>query len=364
MRRVSIINQKGGVGKTTTAANLGAALANSGWRVLLIDLDPQSHLTMHYVVDLDEDRPTIYDVMTSSCTIDEAALAVRENIRLVPSDVDLAGAETELAQASGRQIILRDAVEPIAADYDIMLIDCPPSVGLLTVNALAATYEMLIPLQPHFLPLQGLAKLHETVTLVHRHINSRLRIAGIVICIHDAGTRLAGEVIEDLEQFLQAFRAVGAAWSDARLFNTRIRRNVKLAESPSHGKTIFDYAPTSHGAQDYANLAAEIFGTEQVEAFSPLLMAWLVGVDVCGDPFAKAARFARGDSRRRQGHSFPVVLRVDHARGPSADSRKEGSRLLHVARLGRRLPALRRGRRVVAEVGVCESDTEHPRLAG
>jgi len=266
MRRVSIINQKGGVGKTTTAANLGAALANSGWRVLLIDLDPQSHLTMHYVVDLDEDRPTIYDVMTSSCTIDEAALAVRENIRLVPSDVDLAGAETELAQASGRQIILRDAVEPIAADYDIMLIDCPPSVGLLTVNALAATYEMLIPLQPHFLPLQGLAKLHETVTLVHRHINSRLRIAGIVICIHDAGTRLAGEVIEDLEQFLQAFRAVGAAWSDARLFNTRIRRNVKLAESPSHGKTIFDYAPTSHGAQDYANLAAEIFGTEQVEA--------------------------------------------------------------------------------------------------
>ncbi len=266
MRRVSIINQKGGVGKTTTAANLGAALGKAGWRVLLVDLDPQSHLTMHYAPDLDADRPTVYDLLATSCGIDQVILEVRDNIALIPSDVDLVAAQTELAHVAGRQVLLRDALAPLESDYDVVLVDCPPSVGLLTVNALAATYEVLITLQPHFLALQGMAKLHETVTLVHRHINPNLRICGIVICMHEAGTRLAGEVIDDLEQFLEAFRRVGVAWSDARLFNTRIRRNIKLAESPSHGKTIFEYAPGSHGAKDYADLALEIFGVPEVQA--------------------------------------------------------------------------------------------------
>ncbi len=260
MRRVSIINQKGGVGKTTTTANLGAALAREGWRVLLIDMDPQAHLTMHYTLEVDPERPTAYDVLTAACPLDEAVLHVRDNVWLVPSDVDLAASETELAGEEGRQTILRRAVDASSGSYDVLLIDCPPSVGLLTVNALAATFEVMIPLQPHFLALQGLAKLHETVTLVHQHLNPQLRIGGVIICMHDAGTRLASEVIDDVGQFIETFRSVGAAWSDARLFGTRIRRNIKLAESPSHGKTIFDYEPGCNGALDYAALAGEIFG--------------------------------------------------------------------------------------------------------
>jgi len=261
MRRLAVINQKGGVGKTTTAANLGSAMGAAGRRVLLVDLDPQAHLTMCYGIEPGqggEDKPNIYDVLTDSVPLGQAIVNVRPNVDIVPAYIDLAGAETELVNAVGREVILRDAISAVSESYDIALIDCPPSLGLLTINALVASEEVLIPLQAHFLALQGLSKLLDTVTLVKRRITPIIRISGIVFCMFDGGTRLASEVVEDVQQFLGASRNTDCAWSDARIYSTRIRRNIKLAESPSYGQTVHDYAPTSNGAADYNSLAGEI----------------------------------------------------------------------------------------------------------
>jgi chromosome partitioning protein len=260
MRRIAVINQKGGVGKTTTTANLGAALANNGLRVLLIDLDPQGHLTLYFGAEVADGQPSVYDVLTSSTPIREVLLPVRDRITLVPADIDLAGAEAELISVTGREVLLREALDPIEHEHDIMLIDCPPSLGVLTVNALVAATEVLIPLQAHFFALQGLGKLFDTVTLVRQRINPKLHVGGIVLCMYESATRLAGEVVDDLVKFLDASRGTGSAWADARVHQTTIRRNIKLAESCSFGQTVFDYAPRSHGAIDYARLAAEMLG--------------------------------------------------------------------------------------------------------
>jgi chromosome partitioning protein len=260
MRRIAIINQKGGVGKTTTAANLGAALARSGLRVLLVDLDPQAHLSLHFGTELSEGQASIYDVLTSSMPVSEVALRVHENVTLVPADIDLAGAEAELVSVTGREVLLREALEAFHDRHDCLLIDCPPSLGVLTVNALAAASEVLIPLQAHFLALQGLGKLFDTVTLVRQRINPELRVCGIVLCMHESATRLAAEVVDDLTRFLEAARGTKVPWADACVYKTRIRRNIKLAESSSFGQTVFEYAPRSHGAIDHARLAVEIFG--------------------------------------------------------------------------------------------------------
>lgn len=265
MRQIAVINQKGGVGKTTTVANLGAALARAGRRVLLVDLDPQAHLTLHYGVELSDDQPSVYDVLTSSTPISEVALSVRENTTLVPADIDLAGAEVELISVTGREVILREALEPLASGYDFTLIDCPPSLGVLTINALSAATEVMIPLQAHFFALQGLGKLLDTVTLVRQRINPDLFVGGVVLCMHDATTRLAGEVVDDLVKFLERSRGTSTPWADARLYQTRIRRNIKLAESSSYGKTVFDYEPRSNGAIDYASLAEEVLGPIETE---------------------------------------------------------------------------------------------------
>ncbi len=272
MRRISIINQKGGVGKTTTSANLGAALAARGQRVFMIDLDPQAHLTIHLGTEPSPDRPSVYDVLTSGAAIDSAAVPARPNITLLPAYIDLAAAELELVSMVGRENILRDAVAAMPGEYDFLVIDCPPSLGLLTINALSATDEVLIPLQPHFLALQGLGKLFETVTLVRDRLNRNLRVGGVMLCLYEAGTRLATEVVDDLEQFLNASRGQNVPWSEARLFTTTIRRNIKLAECPSHGQTIFDYAPKSHGASDYARLARELLG-EPLDEVEPAATA-------------------------------------------------------------------------------------------
>lgn len=260
MRRIAIINQKGGVGKTTTTVSLGAALAAAGARVLLIDLDPQAHLTLHFGVELAEDAPTIYDVLTGGATIAETARPIRGNLTVVPADIDLAGAEAELVSVTGRELLLREAVDSAEMDHDYLLIDCPPSLGVLTVNALVACREVLIPLQAQFFALQGLGKLLDTVTLVRQRINSALAVSGVLLCMHDASTRLANEVVSDLRQFLDESRGQRFAWSNARVYETRIRRNIKLAEAPSFGQTVFEYAPRSNGAIDYAALANEIFG--------------------------------------------------------------------------------------------------------
>ncbi len=260
MRRIAVINQKGGVGKTTTTANLGAALAQSGPRVLLADLDPQAHLSLHYGVELSDAQPSIYDLLTSSTPVGEVTMAVRDRVTLIPADIDLAGAEAELVSITGREVLLREALEPIDGEHDYLLIDCPPSLGVLTVNALVAADEVLIPLQAHFLALQGLGKLLNTVALVRQRINPKLTVRGIVLCMFEPATRLANEVVEDLKGFLDKARGANLPWSDALLYDTCIRRNIKLAESSSFGQTVFDYAPRSHGALDYARLAAEVFG--------------------------------------------------------------------------------------------------------
>lgn len=257
MRVIAFINQKGGVGKTTTAVNVAAGLWRAGRRVMLVDLDPQGHATLHLGVELGPGEPSVYDVLTQTAAVAEVARYCDERLSILPAHIDLVGAEIEIAGAPNRERILASALAPHREHYDVMVLDCAPSLGLLTVNALAAATEVIIPLQPHFFGLQGLAKLLETVSLVRDHINPDLRVSGVVLCMHEKGTKLAQEVTADIERFL-ADAAPGAPWRGARLLQTRISRNIKLAECPSFGKSIFDYAPDSRGAEDYAALAQEI----------------------------------------------------------------------------------------------------------
>lgn len=260
MRRIAVLNQKGGVGKTTTVANIAAAMHLAGKRVLLIDLDPQAHLSLHFGVEVADDQASTYDLLVASTPIKNVLLHIMGGLTIVPADIDLAAAEAELISVTGREAILREALQGIDTDYDVLLIDCPPSLGVLTINALSAVQEIIIPLQGHFFSLHGLSKLLETVTLVRQRVNPKLAVAGLVLCMHDKATRLASEVADDLNRFLEAARGQPVAWADARLYRTFIRRNIKLAEASSFGKTIFDYAPRSHGAADYARLTAEILG--------------------------------------------------------------------------------------------------------
>jgi len=262
MRRIAIINQKGGVGKTTTAVNLAAALARLGQRVCVLDLDPQAHATTHLGLEPDGQAPSMYDVLVSNRPLVEVRRQVADKLWLAGSDINLAAAEVELVGVVGREVILRDLLAPGEDQFDFLLMDCGPSLGVLTLNALAAAQEVFIPLQPHFLALHGLSKLLETTGLVARRINAGLRVAGIVICQYEPTTRLGQEVIRDLQSFLDKGRELATPWATARIFGTRIRRNIKLAECPSHGSSIFDYAPSCNGAEDYTNLAREVLGEQ------------------------------------------------------------------------------------------------------
>jgi chromosome partitioning protein len=254
MRPIAMINQKGGVGKTTTAVNVAAALARDGQRVLLVDLDPQAHATMHLGVELAPGEPCIYDVLVSGVDVADTLHEVSANLTLLPAQIDLVGAELELAPRPERELILRQALQPLRDRFDMLIVDCPPSLGTLTINALAAVEEVVIPLQAHFLALQGLGRLLETVTLVREILNPPLRVVGVALCMYEKGTRLAQEVNADVRRFM-ANASPDDAWHGARVFDATIRRNVKLAECPSFGQTIFDYAPSSHGAEDYSALA-------------------------------------------------------------------------------------------------------------
>jgi chromosome partitioning protein len=258
MRRIAIINQKGGVGKTTTAVNLGAALARAGQRVLILDLDPQAHATTHLGVEPNGEAPSMYDVLIHSRPLAEVRREVEQRLWLAGSDINLAAAEVELAGVPGRELILRDQLGPEDGAFDFVLMDCAPSLGVLTLNALSAAGEVFIPLQPHFLALHGLGKLLETTGLVAKRINPGLRVTGIVLCLYEANARLTQEVVRDLETYLDKARGSATPWSQARVFGTRIRRNIKLAECPSHGQSIFAYAAGCHGADDYTALAREV----------------------------------------------------------------------------------------------------------
>lgn len=257
MRSIAIMNQKGGVGKTTTAVNVSAALADAGQKVCLIDLDPQAHASLHFGLELRPETLSIYDVLVGKLGLADVRHQVGENLAVVGSHLDLAAAELELAGVVGRERILRDKLDEDPTEFDYLLIDCPPSLGVLTLNALAAVDEVFIPLQPHYLALHGLGKLLETIELVARRLNNRLRLGGVILCMYDPNTRLAVEVSSDVDEFFR--RSQGEIpWAGAQIFQTRIRRNIRLAEAPSFGQTIFQYAPGSNGAEDYRSLALEI----------------------------------------------------------------------------------------------------------
>jgi chromosome partitioning protein len=260
-RIIALINQKGGVGKTTTTVNLGAALALAGHRVLIVDLDPQAHATLSLGVDPAGEKVTrsVYDLLLDwDDQPDPAVQQVRPNLALVPAETDLAAAESELAQAPDRHRRLAHVLAPLHSRFDFILLDCPPSLGMLTINGLSAAREVIIPMQAHFLALQGVGKLLETVKLVHSKLNPALRVTGVVLCNHDSTATHTQEVVADLEGFFQAAHAQDTPWSSAQLFRPAIRRNIKLAECPSFGQTIFDYAPTAPGAADYRALAEAI----------------------------------------------------------------------------------------------------------
>ena len=260
MRSIAIINQKGGVGKTTTAVNLSAALAAEGHRVCIVDLDPQAHASLHLGIALAEGVPSIYEVLTSDARIADVKRPVNDRLSIVPSHLDLAAAELELAGEVGRELILRDKLAQEELDCDFLLVDCPPSLSILTLNALTAVGEVFLPLQPHFLALHGLSKLLRTIEVVTQRLNANLRLSGVVLCMYDSGTRLAAEVSADVQDFFSQPAVTDKSWEQARTFNTRIRRNIRLAEAPSFGQSIFEYAPQSHGAQDYRELAREVLG--------------------------------------------------------------------------------------------------------
>ena len=266
MRTIAVMNQKGGVGKTTTSVNLAAGLARQGNRVCLIDLDPQGHAGLHLGVEATGNQTTVYDVFSGDATLDQAKTLATENLWVVRSNIDLAAIDVELADSPGRELILRVALNDWYADppFDYVIMDCPPSLGVLTINALSAVQEVFIPLQPHFFALQGLSKLLETTALVTRRLNRELRVGGIVLCLYETGTRLAADVTEDLRYFLEQSDPT-APWANAVIFETRIRRNIKLAEAPSFGQSIFDYAAKCPGSQDYGALANEVVATASTD---------------------------------------------------------------------------------------------------
>jgi chromosome partitioning protein len=264
MRRIAIINQKGGVGKTTTAVNLAAALADCGQRVCVIDLDPQAHATTHLGIEQGGKSASMYDVLVNSRPLAEVRRQVADRLWVCGSDIDLAAAEVELAGVVGREVILRDLLLQDEGAFDFVFMDCGPSLGVLTLNALAAANEVFIPLQPHFLALHGMGKLFETTALVAKRINPSLKVTGVMLTLYEANTRLAQEVIQDLQEFLDKSRGGNTPWAKARIFGTRIRRNVKLAECPSFGQSIFSYQPQCNGAEDYAALAREVLGETPV----------------------------------------------------------------------------------------------------
>lgn len=264
MRVIALMNQKGGVGKTTTTANLGAALAEAGKRVCLIDMDPQAHLTINYGVEPSTTEKSLYTMLVEDGSFLEAMQRLDKRVALVPSSIDLAAVEVELVNVAGRETLLRHRLAASEHDFDFVLLDCPPSLGLLTINALAAATDVIIPMQPHFLALQGVGKLLETVQLVNQQINPQLKVAGIALTMFDSQTKLSNEVVKDLQQFIDQAQGSDLPWSHAVLFKTRIRRNIKLAESPSFGQTILQYEPTSNGAQDYRALAKEVLALFKV----------------------------------------------------------------------------------------------------
>ena len=261
---IAFSNQKGGVGKTTTCVNMAAYLAALGKKVLLIDVDAQGNATTGLGYDKSKLEKSAYNVIIEGDDVTDVMLNTDiDGLYLLPSGIDLAGAEVELVQLKNRDKRLAEAVEKVRDKFDYMVIDCPPSLGVLTLNALVAAEEVIIPLQPHFLALHGLSKLLETIVLVAKRLNSRLHVSGVVLCLYDGRTTLANDVKNDVKAFFSDNEGRPEAWRNVKVFETNIRNNIRLAEAPSYGKSIFDYDPKSNGADDYRALCREIVEMEE-----------------------------------------------------------------------------------------------------
>ena len=244
---IAVANQKGGVGKTTTSVNLSAAFAEMGKKVLLIDCDPQGNATSGLGIEKDGLELSIYDALINDTPMEEIILQTQFGLDMVPSVIALAGAEVELVNLDDKQYRLKKAVELIKDKYDYILIDCPPSLGHVTLNALTAADSVLLPLQCEFYALEGLSQLLSTVQLVQEQLNGDLRIEGLVLTMYDSRTNLAEQVVEEVKTHFPDM-----------VYATKIPRNVRLSEAPSFGKPIFAYASSSKGAQAYMSLAEEV----------------------------------------------------------------------------------------------------------
>lgn len=259
---ISVVNQKGGVGKTTTTVNLGAALAEKGKKVLLIDIDAQSNLSTHLGLGVKEDLTemaevskgpewTVYDVLKGTKRIQDVVIKRSANLDVVPSSLLLSAADLELGGVVGRELLLKRAIDKVREQYDVILIDCPPTLGLLSLNALAAVDQVIVPVQSEYLALHGVRQLLDTIDQVRSVYNQNLVVGGVLICLHDSRKRLARAVADTIRNYFGDL-----------VFATVIRENVALAEAPAKGQTIFEYLPKSPGAEDYLALSEEVLNVE------------------------------------------------------------------------------------------------------
>lgn len=252
-RKIAIVNQKGGVGKSTTAVNLSAGLAEKNNKVLLIDIDPQGNASSGLGIEKSEVELSIYDLLIESKAPAAAVIETEtKNLALIPANIDLAGAEIELVSMISRESRLKKVLAKIEADYDYLIIDCPPSLGLLTLNALTAADSVVVPIQCEYYALEGLGQLMNTIELVRKNLNPELRIEGVLMTMYDARTNLSEQVINEVKEYFSEL-----------VFETVIPRNVRLSEAPSFGQPILNYSSNSKGAAAYRNLAEEVMALEQ-----------------------------------------------------------------------------------------------------
>ena len=247
-RIIALANQKGGVGKTTTSINLASCIAETGKKVLAIDLDPQGNMTSGLGVDKNDLENTVYELMLDECSINESIQnTVVDNLKIIASNVNLAGAEIELLGINDKEYILKTAVDYIRDDYDFIIVDCPPSLNMLTVNAMTTADTVLVPIQCEYYALEGLSQLIHTINLVQERLNPHLQIEGVVLTMYDVRTNLSNQVVENVKENL-----------DTKIYETMIPRNIRLAEAPSYGVPINVYDSKSAGAESYRKLAKEI----------------------------------------------------------------------------------------------------------